>query len=135
MTDLRSPLLSAPGAVEAEARDVGVAAHYGDPLREQRLLTAGDAVVDLSHFGVVRIAGADRLTWLHSLLSQHVVDLSPGQRTEALLLSPQGHVEHHLRLVDDGEATWAVVEPGTAPELVGFLRGGLTLGQCDCRNV
>ncbi len=118
----RSGLLDLPGAVEADAPDAGVAAHYGDPMREQRLLDAGDAVVDLSHHGVVRIAGADRLGWLHSLLSQHVASLPPGRPTQALLLSPHGHVEHHLRLVDDGEATWAAVEPGTASALVDFLR-------------
>jgi folate-binding protein YgfZ len=122
VSEYSSPLLNLPGAVEADGVDAGVAAHYGDPMREQRLLEAGQAVVDLSHRGVVRIAGPDRLTWLHSLLSQHVAALAPGQRTEALLLSPQGHVEHHLRLTDDGEATWATVEPGTAAALVEFLR-------------
>lgn len=118
----RSPLLDLPGAVEADGPDAGVAAHYGDPMREQRRLAAGDAVVDLSHRGVVRIAGPDRLTWLHSLLSQHVSDLAPGASTEALVLSPHGHVEHHLRLRDDGDAVWATVEPGRAAALVEFLR-------------
>jgi len=122
MSEYSSPLLDAPRAIEADGADAGVAAHYGDPMREQRLLDGGTAVVDLSHRGVVRVAGPDRLTWLHSLLSQHVAGLAPGQRTEALLLSPQGHVEHHLRLTDDGEATWATVEPRTANALVEFLR-------------
>jgi folate-binding protein YgfZ len=119
---VRSALLDAPGAVEADGADAGVAAHYGDPMREQRLLAAGEAVVDLSHRGVVRVAGPDRLGWLHSLLSQHVSRLAPGEHTQALLLSPNGHVEHHLRLSDDGDATWATVEPGTATALVDFLR-------------
>jgi folate-binding protein YgfZ len=119
---LPSPLLSLPGAVEADPPDVGVAAHYGDPMREQRLLVRGEAFVDLSNRGVVRVDGPDRLTWLHSLLSQHVAALPAGMPTQALLLSPHGHVEHHLRLVDDGTSTWATVEPGTAPALVEFLR-------------
>jgi tRNA-modifying protein YgfZ len=118
----RSPLLDIPGAVEAEAPDAGVAAHYGDPAREQRMLDRGESFVDLSHRGVVRVAGPDRLTWLHSLLSQHVADLQPGRATEGLLLSPHGHVEHHLRMRDDGEAVWATVEPGRAEPLVAFLR-------------
>jgi folate-binding protein YgfZ len=118
----RSPLLDLPGAVEADGPDTGVAAHYGDPMREQRLLDSGDALADLSQRGVVRVVGPDRLTWLHSLLTQDVARLAPGETTEALLLSPQGHVEHHLRLRDDGEATWATVEPGTATALVAFLR-------------
>ncbi|MEJ7708047.1 MAG: hypothetical protein WKF82_12730 [Nocardioidaceae bacterium] len=32
----RSPCLALPGAVEADGVDAGVAAHYGDPLREQK---------------------------------------------------------------------------------------------------
>jgi hypothetical protein len=44
-----SPVLSAQGAVVAEGVDAGVAAHYGDPMREQRLLEEGLAVVDLSN--------------------------------------------------------------------------------------
>jgi folate-binding protein YgfZ len=116
-----SPLLSRPGAVPADPPDVGVAAHYGDPYREQRRLEAGTAAVDLSHRPVVRISGADRLGWLHSLTTQHLSALAPHQWTQALVLSPQGHVEHHLSLVDDGTAVWAHVEPGTAAALVEFL--------------
>ena len=116
------PLLSRPGAVPADPPDAGVAAHYGDPYAEQRRLEAGTSLVDLSHRGVVRIAGPDRLSWLHSLLTQHVTGLAPGQPTQALVLSPQGHVEHHLHLVDDGTAVLAHVEPGTGDGLVDFLR-------------
>ena len=115
-------LLSRPGAVPADPPDAGVAAHYGDPYAEQRELAAGRALVDLSHRPVVRVAGPDRLTWLHSLLSQHLTSLAPGVPAQALLLSPQGHVEHHLQLVDDGEQVLAHVEPGTAGPLVDFLR-------------
>jgi tRNA-modifying protein YgfZ len=117
----RSPLLDLPGAVEADGPDTGVAAHYGDPMIEQRRLVAGAAVVDLSYRGVVQVSGPDRLSWLHSLLSQHLADLPAGERTEALLLDPHGRVEHHMRLVDDGTSTWASVEPGSAESLVAFL--------------
>ena len=65
---LQSPLPGRPGAVPADPPDAGVAAHYGDPYAEQRALEAGQALVDLSHRGAVRVAGPDRLTWLHSLL-------------------------------------------------------------------
>ncbi len=121
MSAYRSPLLALPGAVEAEPPDAGVAAHYGDPMREQRRLELGEASVDQSHRGVVRVHGPDRLSWLHSLVSQHVAALPPGTPAEALVLDPHGRVEHHLRVVDDGSATWLSVEPGTAPALVEFL--------------
>ena len=116
-----SPLLSTPGAVPADPPDAEVAAHYGEPSAEQRALATGAAVVDRSNRGVVRVAGADRLRFLHSLTSQHLESLAPNTPAEALLLSPNGHVEHHLALVDDGEAVWAHVEPGTAAGLVEFL--------------
>ncbi|MBW8485339.1 CAF17-like 4Fe-4S cluster assembly/insertion protein YgfZ [Actinomadura parmotrematis] len=118
---MKSPLLDTRGAVAADAPDQDVAAHYGEPSQEQRALEAGTAFVDRSNRGVVTVTGPDRLPWLHSLLSQHLEGLAPGAATQALLLSPNGHVEHHLHLVDDGETVWIHVETGTAPALAGFL--------------
>ncbi|GAA3134822.1 YgfZ/GcvT domain-containing protein [Streptosporangium carneum] len=118
---MRSPLLDTPGAVAAETPDADVAGHYGDPFAEQRAFLAGEALVDRSNREVVRISGADRLSWLNSLSSQKLDDLKPGQATQTLLLDAQGRVEHHLTLVDDGEVVWAHVEPGTSAGLVAFL--------------
>ncbi|SNT59024.1 hypothetical protein SAMN05216276_107144 [Streptosporangium subroseum] len=118
---MRSPLLDTPGAVAAETPDADVAGHYGDPFAEQRALLAGEAMVDRSNREVVRISGPDRLSWLNNLSSQKLDNLKPGQATQTLLLDAQGRVEHHLTLVDDGEAVWAHVEPGTAAELTAFL--------------
>jgi tRNA-modifying protein YgfZ len=114
-------MLDIQGAVEADCPDEGVAAHYGDPVREQRALTEGQVLVDRSNRGVVKVAGPDRLSWLHSLTSQHLERLTPGSTAEALILSPQGHLEHHLTLTDDGTATWMHVEPHTAKALVDYL--------------
>jgi folate-binding protein YgfZ len=118
---MNSPLLAAPGAVPADAPDAGVAAHYGDPYAEQRALSHGFGLVDRSHRDVIRITGPDRRSWLHSLTTQHLEQLAPGGTTDALVLSPNGHVEHQLALTDDGTAIWAHVEPGTAEELLKFL--------------
>lgn len=117
----RSPFLDLPAAVPGLGLDAGAPAHYGDPLREQKALLAGEGVVDLSHRGVVRISGADRLTWLHSLTTQHMAALAPYQRIRTLILSPQGHVEHAMHGYDDGDAFWADVEPGEAQSLVTWL--------------
>jgi tRNA-modifying protein YgfZ len=116
-----SPLLARPGAVAADGADAGVAWHYGDPLLEQRKLAQEIGLVDLSHRGVVTVTGPDRLTWLHSLTTQHLSDLAPHTSTEALILSPHGHVEHDLHLVDDGTTTWITTEPGAAPALTAWL--------------
>jgi hypothetical protein len=98
-----------------------VAWHYGDPTREQRRLEDGTGVVDLSHRGVVRVGGPQRLSWLNSLTTQGLLGLEPLTGVETLVLSPHGHVEHALHVVDDGESAWISVEPGTAPALAGWL--------------
>ncbi|WP_314191574.1 glycine cleavage T C-terminal barrel domain-containing protein [uncultured Arthrobacter sp.] len=117
----KSPLLARPGAVEAAAADAGVASHYGEPLREQRALAAGTAVVDLSHRGVVTVTGPDRLSWLNTLSSQQVSNLQPGESSELLLLSVQGRIEFDARVVDDGGTTWLIVEAAEAGPLAEWL--------------
>jgi folate-binding protein YgfZ len=84
----------------------------GNPLSDQRALLAGSAVVDLSDRGVICVSGPERLGWLDSLLSQRLDRLVPGASAEALLLDPHGHVEHAMRIVDDGENTWLLVDEG-----------------------
>lgn len=101
--------------------DAGAAWHYGDPMAEQRLLGAGRGAVVLGHRDVISVAGPDRLDWLHSLTTQFLTGLQPGVGTTALVLSPQGHIEHVLYGVDDGEVFWAHTEPGRGQALVDFL--------------
>ena len=130
-----SPLLGRSGAVAGEGVDAGVAAHYGDPLREQRLLVEGLAAVDLSHRGVLTIAGPDRLSWLHSVTTQMLTGLAARRSAETLVLSPKGHIEHALHLVDDGQTTWVTVEPGTAPALASWLDSMRFMLRVEVRDV
>jgi hypothetical protein len=116
-----SPLLASPGAVTADDADAGVAAHYGDPYAEQRALLGTGALVDRSHRDVITISGQDRLRWLNDISTQKLDDLKPGTAVQTLILSPHGHVEHHLTLTDDGSVTWIHVEPGEAKPLLEFL--------------
>ncbi|TDP95648.1 hypothetical protein EDF62_0341 [Leucobacter luti] len=108
-----------PGAVVDP--ELGVASHYGEPLSEQRALDTGDAIVDLSHRGIVIVDGPDRLSWLHSMTSQQLTGLRPGQSTETMLLDPNGRIERAMRVVDDGERTWLLVDEGSAAPLAEFL--------------
>jgi len=121
MTGHLSQLLSLPGAVAGDGIDAAVAAHYGSFNLEQRALENGEGFVDLSHRDVVRIEGPDRLTWLHSLTTQHLETLAPGVTLPGLVLDPQGHVEHAFVGADDGTAFTLHTEPGRAAALVDFL--------------
>ena len=119
--DTVSPLLRLPQAVQAENIDAGVAAHYGNPMIEQRSLLAQNAVVDLSHHGVLSVSGPDRLSWLNSIASQEVRGLVPGEATEMLLLDPAGRLEYAIRVLDDGVETWLLVEAAELPGLHAWL--------------
>jgi folate-binding protein YgfZ len=99
----------------------GVAAHYGDPLREQRTLATGVGLVDRSHRGVVAVPGEERANWLHTLTTQHLADLTAGEGTELLVLSPHGHVEQHALVAEDGDTTWLDTEPGATAGLLTYL--------------
>ncbi|WP_027342455.1 CAF17-like 4Fe-4S cluster assembly/insertion protein YgfZ [Hamadaea tsunoensis] len=103
------------------SRDSGVPAHFGDPVREQRLLANEVGIVDRSHRGIVAVPGADRLSWLHDISTQHLTALAAGQGTRTLFLSPHGHVEHVAGVTEDGGTTWLDVEPGDQAPLLDFL--------------
>lgn len=119
----RSPALDLPGAVPPpeDSPDGGVPWHYGDPHAEQRRLLDGRARVDLSHRGVIRVSGPDRLGWLHSLTTQAMEHLAPGHSTVSLILSPHGHVEYEIHVIDDGEAAWLIVEGPAVADLIAYL--------------
>ena len=111
-----SAIPAPPGSV-----DEAVAWHYGDPLAEQRDLAVGIGVVDLGHRDVLEVSGADRLTWLHSLTTAHLLDLAAGESRLVLILSPHGHVEHELHLVETGQTVLISVEPGMGAALQAHL--------------
>ncbi|HEY5334787.1 MAG TPA: folate-binding protein [Mycobacteriales bacterium] len=121
------------GAVPGEGVDAPVAAHYGDPMREQRRLETG-ALVDRSHHGVVTVTGPERLSWLHALTTQDLEGLAPGVPTETVLLTPHGHVEQHADVLDDGTTTWLLVEPGSAAPLASFLESMRFLTRAEVRD-
>jgi folate-binding protein YgfZ len=105
----------------SEGVDAGIAWHFGDPLREQRVLATSAGVIDRSNRGVLVVPGVDRLDWLHTICSQHLSRLADGDSTQALVLSPHGHVEQHWQVTDlDGQA-WIDVEPGRADETLQYL--------------
>ncbi|MEU7980194.1 folate-binding protein [Micromonospora sp. NPDC049081] len=123
-----------PDAGHRAAGVRGVAAHYGDPMREQRTLATGVGLVDRSHRGVIAVTGPERIGWLHTLTSQHLAALGPGQGTELLVLSPHGHVEQHAIVAEDGTTTWLDTEPGMTADLLTYLEKMRFFSQVEPRD-
>ena len=95
--------------------------HFGNPMIEQRSLFEGEAVCLMDPAGIITVSGEDRLSWLHSLLSQNIKNLSPGESTEALLLDPQGHIEQLIKIIEDGQTTWLIVNQENTQFLLDWL--------------
>lgn len=104
-----------PGAVGSPPQ------HYGEPLAEQRRLADGTAIVELGDREVLTVTGPDRLSWLDSLTSQRLADLAPGESAETLLLDPSGRIEYAIRVLDDGETAWLLLDAGAGSALHAFL--------------
>jgi folate-binding protein YgfZ len=107
--------------ITPESTDAGVAAHYGDPMREQRTLDTAVGLVDRSNREVIAVPGEERASWLHTLTTQHLSDLRKGQGSELLVLSPHGHVEQHAYVTEDGTTAWLDTEPGAGAGLLKYL--------------
>ena len=115
--------------------DKGAIWHFGEVAKEQRALAEGKAWADLSHRAVIAISGEDRLTWLHSLTTQHLEKLAPGEWKEALILDPQGHVEQQLFLVDDGATTFLHLDRAKVESLVSYLEKMKFMLRVDVKDV
>ncbi|SNY04957.1 CAF17-like 4Fe-4S cluster assembly/insertion protein YgfZ [Paractinoplanes atraurantiacus] len=107
--------------LDPTSTDAGVPVHYGDPMREQRTLATAVGLVDRSNRDVIAVPGEERASWLHTLTTQHLSDLSENQGTELLVLSPNGHVEQHAYVTEDGTTAWLDTEPGAGAGLLKYL--------------
>ena len=114
--------------------DKGAVWHFGEPVKEQRALEAGTAWADLSHLNIVAVTGEDRLKWLHDLTTQFVSDLQPGVWMPSMILDAQGHVEFQFNLVDDGNTTYLVLDPGYVEKLVEYLTKMKFMLRVDVRD-
>jgi folate-binding protein YgfZ len=109
-------------AVPATGPDAPLPWHFGDPLREQRVLAGSAGVIDRSNRDVVQVTGPERLPWLHSITSQHLAALSDGDARESLVLSPHGHVEQHWQTAELDETFWIDTEPGASATVLHYLQ-------------
>src|SRR5512132_1453439 len=68
-----------------------------------RALTAGAGLVDRSTRGRLRLAGADRRSYLQGLLTNDIAALVPGSGCYAAYLTAQGRMIADMRVFETGE--------------------------------
>ncbi|MBF0623725.1 MAG: folate-binding protein YgfZ [Magnetococcales bacterium] len=107
-----------PGIHWIDDRGQRTPGHYGDPAAERAALASGCALIDLSHGGVVALAGAERMSFLSGLITNQIKEVSPERSLYAALLSPQGRFLWDFTLVALGEELLLVTEPARVAALV-----------------
>jgi folate-binding protein YgfZ len=80
--------------------------------------TTGAAITELDSFGVVKLTGSERISWLQGMITNDVQKLPPGQGCYAAHLTPQGKIVAHMRVFKDDDALWLTLERAAIPRLI-----------------
>jgi tRNA-modifying protein YgfZ len=65
--------------------------------------------------------GADRVRFLHGIVTADVTGAAPGQGRRSVLLTPKGHLVAEMEMFVRADAIWIVVGPGLGAEVAGAL--------------
>ncbi|UCE01393.1 MAG: aminomethyltransferase family protein [Candidatus Latescibacterota bacterium] len=95
--------------------------HYGDVAAEYAALRSGVGLLDLSFRARLRLTGADRVRFLHNMLTNDIQALSPGSGCNAVKVSVQGKIEAALRVLCLENELWCDLEPGARETLLAGL--------------
>jgi len=72
--------------------------HYGNPQSEYEALHTSAGLADLSLRGRIIVTGEDRITWLHSIVSQDILPLQPGQGRYSTFMDHKGKMLSYFRV-------------------------------------
>ena len=76
------------------------------PLDEYQAVRNHAGLIDYSTWGVVEVRGADRVTFLHNLLTQDIKTLAPGMGCEAALVTPTAKLLADMVVFADADVHW-----------------------------
>ena len=111
-TDWKTFLTDAGAEFEAET-----IAHFGNPVREQKVTFSGLVFSDLSHLGVIAVYGADAESFLQSQFSNDISQMSETSTQLDAYCTPKGRILGLMRVFRQGE-TWYLRLPQDTLEAV-----------------
>src|SRR5262249_2937596 len=121
----RTPLYeqtAAAGAVYVEEAGFLIPAHFGDAAAEYDHARTGAILVDESHRGKVEVRGTDAPRFLHNLLTNDILGLSPGGGGETFLTTVKAKVIAYLLVYRHAAPGFSLdLTPGDADKVVQHL--------------
>jgi tRNA-modifying protein YgfZ len=91
---------------------------FGEYEAEYAAFRKGAAIFHAAQRGAIVLRGADRVDFLHRMLTQEVRDLQDGQARRALLLNARGRIMADLRVLALTDQTWLLTDHMDVPTVV-----------------
>jgi folate-binding protein YgfZ len=76
------------------------------------------ALVEEDWYGIVKLTGTERASWLQGMVSNDVQKLKPGNGCYAAHLTPQGKIVAHMVILKDEDCLWLILERAMIPHLI-----------------
>ena len=111
-TDWKTFLADAGAEFEADK-----VAHFGNPVREQKVSLTGLVFSDLTHLGVIAVYGAEAESFLQSQLSNDISQIDETSSQLDAYCTPKGRILGLMRVFKQGE-TWYLRLPEDTLEAV-----------------
>src|SRR5205085_11918430 len=80
--------------------------------------TRAAALAEKDWFGIVKLTGNERVSWLQGMVTNDVQRLAPGSGCYAAHLTPQGKIVAHMQVLVDDDAVWLSLERAAIPKLL-----------------
>lgn len=126
---LRTPLYESHLAAGARMVDFGgwdMPVHYRSQIEEHHQVRREAGIFDVSHMGIVDVAGPDATAWLQRLLANDVARLqAPGKALYSAMLNPGGGILDDLIAYRLDEGYRLVVNAATRARDLAWMRGRL----------
>ncbi len=76
------------------------------------------ALAEKDWFGIIKLTGSDRASWLQGMVTNDVQKPAPGAGCYAAHLTPQGKIVAHMHVLIDEDALWLSLERAAIPKLL-----------------
>jgi len=108
---------------------------FSHPRLEYEMLTRSAGILDVSHWGVLRMTGTDRVTFLNAMVTQNVAALGKGSSCAALLTTTKGKIVAQLLVLARPDELVVLVMQGETARVVDVLESHIIADDVVLENV
>jgi folate-binding protein YgfZ len=108
---------------------------FTHPRLEYEMLTHAAGIVDLSHWGVLRLTGSDRVRFLNAMVTNDVASLAAGQSCAALMTTTKGKLVAELLVLARAEELLVLVMQGAVARVAEALEHHIIADDVEMTDV